>query len=160
VETAAKTPGIVYIRTTRPKTPVLYGNDEPFPVGGSKVLRQSDKDVVTLVAAGVTVPEALAAADELAKDGIAARVIDLYSVKPVDEATLLRAASETKGFVTVEDHAVWGGIGEAVAAVVAGKARVRILGIREMPRSGKPRELMEVHGITSTHVARAAREML
>jgi transketolase len=160
VETAARTPGIVYIRTTRPKTPVLYANDEPFPVGGSKVLRRSAEDVVTLVAAGVTVPEALAAHDELRKAGIAARVIDLYSVKPVDEATLKEAAAQTRGFVTVEDHAVWGGIGEAVAAVVAGQAPVRLLGVREMPRSGKPRELMEVHGITSGHVVRAVQELL
>jgi transketolase len=160
VEQAARTKGIVYIRTTRAKTKVLYGNDEAFPVGGSKTLRQSPKDVVTLVAAGITVPEALAAHELLAKEGIAVRVIDLYSVKPVDEAALLKAAAETKGIVTVEDHSVHGGIGEAVASVVAGKARVSILGIREIPRSGKPTELVEKYGISARSIVPAVKALL
>ena len=160
VELAARTKGIVYIRTTRPKTKVLYKNDEVFAIGGSKTLRSSAKDAVTIVGAGITVPEALAAHDELAKGGIAARVIDLYSVKPIDVATLQKAAAETKGIVTVEDHGVCGGIGEAVAAAVSGLARVSILGIRDIPRSGQPRELMEKYGITSTSIVSAAQALL
>jgi transketolase len=160
LETAAKTKGLVYIRTTRPKTKVLYKNDEPFPVGGSKTLRSSAKDAVTIVGAGITVPEALAAADQLAKDGITVRVIDLYSVKPIDTATLQKAAAETKGFVTVEDHGIHGGIGEAVASAVTGRAKVVMLGIREMPRSGQPRELMEKFGIASDSIVKAVRELI
>jgi transketolase len=160
VETAARTAGIVYIRTSRPKTRVLYRNDEPFPVGGSKTLRSSAADRVTLVGAGITLHEALAAHEALAKDGIAARVIDLYSLQPIDEETLRRAAAETRGFVTVEDHSVHGGIGEAVAGVVAGQARVEMLGVREIPRSGKPAELVAAHGIDAKAVVAAARRLL
>jgi transketolase len=160
VETAARTPGIVYIRTTRPKTRVIYGNDEAFPVGGCKVLRRGPRDAATVVAAGVTLHEALAAHDALAREGVAVRVIDLYSVKPVDEAALLEAARETRGFVTVEDHSVCGGIGEAVAGVVAGRAPVRMLGVREIPRSGRPAELMKAHGLTAEAVVAAVRGLL
>jgi transketolase len=159
VETAARTPGIVYIRTSRPKTKVLYENGEPFPVGGSKTLRSSPKDRVTIVAAGVTVAEALKAHEALGKDGIAARVIDLYSVKPVDEATLRKAAEETRGIVTVEDHSISGGIGDAVAAAVAGRTRVEILGVRDIPRSGKPEELMKAYGISAESILAAARRL-
>jgi transketolase len=159
VEAAARTPGIVYIRTSRPKTPVIYSNDEYFPVGQSKTLRTSEKDVVTVVGAGVTVFEALKAYDLLAAEGIAVRVIDLYSVSPIDDETLLQAASETRGLVTVEDHSVHGGIGEAVAAVVAGKAPVERLGIREIPRSGRPEELMKAHGITAEAVVEAVKRL-
>jgi transketolase len=160
VETAARTPGIVYIRTSRPKTKVLYANDEAFPVGGSKTLRTSAKDAVTVVAAGVTVPEALEAHDRLAKDGVAIRVIDLYSLKPIDAATLLAAAAETKGFVTVEDHSVCGGVGEAVAAVVSGKAPVSILGVREIPRSGQPKELLAMHGLDAAAIVGAVKKLV
>jgi transketolase len=159
VETAARTPGIVYIRTSRPKTKVLYDNGEAFPVGGSKTLRSGPKDRVTIVAAGVTVAEALKAHEALGKDGIAARVIDLYSVKPVDEATLRKAAEETRGIVTVEDHSASGGIGDAVAAAVAGRTRVEILGVREIPRSGKPEELMKAYGISAESIVEAARRL-
>ena len=159
VETAARTPGIVYIRTSRPKTKVLYDNGESFPVGGSKTLRSSPKDRVTIVAAGVTVAEALKAHEALGKDGIAARVIDLYSVKPVDEATLRKAAEETRGIVTVEDHSAVGGIGDAVAAAVAGRTRVEILGVRDIPRSGKPEELMKAYGISAESIVEAARRL-
>ena len=146
-------------RTTRPKTKVLYGNDEPFPVGGSKTLRSSPKDAVTVVAAGITVPEALKAHEALARDGIAARVIDLYSVKPVDAATLVRAAAETRGIVSVEDHSVFGGLGEAVLSAVGGRARVEVLGVREAPRSGKAEELMKAHRIDAEAIAAAARKL-
>jgi transketolase len=160
VVAAARTPGIVYIRTSRPKTPVLYANEEPFPVGGSKTLRSSERDAVAVVAAGVTLHEALAAHDQLAAEGVAIRVIDLYSVKPVDVDTLLRAAGETREIVTVEDHSVHGGIGEAVAGVVAGRARVEMLGVREIPRSGKPAELLAAHGLDAAAIARAVRRLL
>ena len=157
VETAAKTPGLVYIRTSRPKTKVLYDNAATFPVGGSKTLRTSDKDAATIVAAGVTLHEALAAADTLANEGIAVRVIDLYSVKPIDAPTLLAAARETKRIITVEDHSVCGGIGEAVAGVVSGQCSVEILGVRETPRSGKPAELMAAHGISADAIVAKVR---
>jgi transketolase len=160
VEAAAHTPGLVYIRTSRPKTKVLYSNDEYFPVGQSKTLRTSAKDAVTVVAAGITVPEALAAHEALAKEGIAVRVIDLYSVKPIDTGTLRKAADETRGLVTVEDHSVAGGIGEAVLAATQGRVRVEILGIREVPRSGKPTELMKYHGITADAIVAAVRRLL
>jgi transketolase len=159
VETAARTPGIVYIRTSRPKTKVIYDNGEAFPVGGSKTLRSSPRDRVTIVAAGVTVAEALKAHEALAKDGIAARVIDLYSVKPVDEATLRKAAEETRGMVTVEDHSASGGIGDAVATAVAGRTRVEILGVRDIPRSGKPEELMKAYGISADSIVAAVRRL-
>jgi transketolase len=160
VETAARTPGIVYIRTSRPKTKVLYPNEERFPVGGSKTLRSSASDAATVVAAGVTVHEALAAHEELAKEGVALRVIDLYSVKPIDEAALLKAAAETKGIVSVEDHSVCGGIGEAVAAAVSGRARVIVLGVHEIPRSGKPGELMKAHGLDKEAIVAAVKRLL
>ena len=160
VEAAVHTPGLVYIRTSRPKTKVLYQNHEYFPVGQSKTLRTSAQDRVTLVGAGVTLYEALAAHQILAAEGIAARVIDLYSVKPIDVETLQKAARETRVIVTAEDHSVCGGIGEAVAAVVSGLARVEILGVREMPRSGKPAELLELHRLTAPAIADAARRLL
>jgi transketolase len=160
VETAARAEGIVYIRTSRPKTPVLYANDEAFPIGGSKTLRRSDKDAVTIVGAGVTLFEALTAHERLQKDGIAVRVIDLYSVQPLDADALRRAAAETRAIITVEDHSPRGGIGEAVAAVVGGSTRLEILGVREIPRSGKPTELLEAHGISADAIVRAVRKML
>jgi transketolase len=156
VEQAALTRGLVYIRTSRPKTKVIYPNDEAFPIGGSKTLRTSAEDAVTVVAAGITVPEALEAHEVLAGRGVALRVVDLYSVKPLDIETLTKAAAETRGIVTVEDHSVCGGIGEAVAAAVAGRCRVEMLGIREIPRSGKPTELMEAYGITARAIVEAA----
>ncbi|HEV7500382.1 MAG TPA: transketolase [Vicinamibacteria bacterium] len=160
VEAAANTEGIVYIRTSRPKTPILYGNDEAFPVGGSKTLRRSDKDAVTVVAAGVTLFEALTAHETLQKEGVAIRVIDLYSVQPLDADTLRLAARETRAIVTVEDHSARGGIGEAVAAVVGGSTRLQILGVHEIPRSGKPTELLEAHGISAAAIVRAVRALL
>jgi len=147
VEEAARWEGIVYLRTTRGKTPVIYGADVAFPAGGSKVLRRSGNDAVTVAAAGITLHEALAAADLLAEEGIAVRVIDLYSVKPVDRETLRRAAKETRALVTVEDHYAEGGLGEAVAAAVPG-ARLHILAVRKTPRSGRPEELLDDQDIS------------
>jgi transketolase len=161
VALAAYHPGAVYIRTSRPKTPVIYGNDEPFVVGGLKVLRQSAADRVTIVGAGVTVFEALKAHDELKAAGTAVRVIDLYSVQPVDRDGLIAAGRATGGrFITVEDHYAAGGIGDAVAEAVApaGFAVTR-LAVREIPRSGKPDELLDRYGISSRHIVDAVRRL-
>ena len=156
----AKVEGLAYMRTSRPKTPILYASDEQFPIGGSKVLRQSDSDVATVVAAGVTVHEALKAAEALQKSGINIRVIDLYSVQPVDAATLTAAAQATDGVVfTVEDHYAAGGIGDAVSEALAGAGVVvRRLAVREIPRSGQPDELLDRYGISASHIADAVRK--
>jgi transketolase len=147
-EAAAHTHGIVYIRTTRPKTPVIYPNTEEFPVGGSKVLRSSTRDAFTVVAAGITLHEALAAYEALKRRGLPIRVIDAYSVKPLDGDTLSTAARETKGVIVVEDHAINGGLGDAVAAAVGAIAPVHRLGITQIPRSGKGTELLDRYGIS------------
>ncbi len=147
-------PGPAYIRTSRPKTPVIYSNDDTFAIGGSKVLRQSDADVATVIGAGVTVFEALTAYEELKKSGTTIRVIDLYSVSPVDRETLVAAARATGGcLVTVEDHYAAGGIGDAVANAVADEGfTVHRLAVREIPRSGKSAELLERYGISARHI--------
>jgi transketolase len=150
---AAATPGIVYLRTSRPKTRVIYGPGETFPLGGSKTLRSSPKDIAAVVAAGVTVHEALLAHELLAKEGMAIRVIDAYSVKPIDAATLRRAHHETKRVIVVEDHSPCGGLGEAVCS--AG-VPARVLAVRDIPRSGKPGELLRAYGIDATAIVRAA----
>jgi transketolase len=154
VELAARHLGIAYLRTSRPKTPVLYPSDEPFVVGGSKVLRQSDADRATVVGAGVTLHEALKAWEQLKDRGIPVRVIDCYSVKPVDRAGLLAAARATGGrLITVEDHYAEGGIGDAVLDALATEGiRVHKLAVREVPRSGKPQELLDRHGISARHI--------
>jgi transketolase len=156
--------GISYIRTLRPAKPTLYGPDEEFEIGGSRVLRSSDEDDVAIVAAGITVHEALAAADALGEDGISARVIDLYSIKPIDGATLRAAAEATNGrIVTVEDHWPEGGVGEAVLsafAEVEEQPQVSILAVRIMPSSGKPDQLLAAAGIDATSIASAARKLV
>jgi transketolase len=156
--------GIVYLRTLRPATPVLYGPDEEFPIGGSRVVRSSDEDDVAIVGAGITVHEALKAADALEEEGIRARVIDLYSIKPVDAETLHAAAEATRGrIVTAEDHWPEGGLGEAVLSAFAEndeRPRVVKLAVRGMPRSGKPAELMNAAGIDAEHIADAARRLV
>jgi transketolase len=159
----AETSGIVYMRTTRGAYPTLYGPSETFKVGGAKVLRQSAKDRVALIGAGVTVHACLAAADMLAAKKIPARVIDLYSVKPVDVKTLREAARVTKGhFVIVEDHYPEGGLGAAVMEALASESPPRIahLAVRELPGSGKPEELMNAAGISAKHVVAAAAKLL
>jgi transketolase len=162
VELAAYQPGPVYIRTSRPKTPVIYDVDEPFHVGGSKVLRQSAADAVTVVGAGVTVFEALKAFETLAADRIAIRVIDAYSLQPIDADTLRAAARATAGrVVTVEDHYAAGGLGDAVAAAIApGGFAVHRLAVREIPRSGKPEELLEHFGVGAANIVAAVRSMV
>jgi transketolase len=164
VAAMAETDGISYLRTLRPATPVLYAPDEEFEIGGSRVLRSSEDDDVALIGAGITVHEALRAAEVLAEDGIAARVIDLYSIKPLDASTLSAAAEATGGrLVTVEDHWPEGGLGEAVLTAVAGlddPPRVVSLAVRGMPRSGKPDELLSAAGIDAEHIAAAARTLV
>jgi transketolase len=151
-------PGPAYMRTSRPKTPVIYEAGDTFPIGGSKTLRSSEGDVATVIGAGVTVFEALEAHDRLQQDGVAIRVIDLYSVQPVDAETLLRAARETGVLITVEDHYEAGGIGDAVSAVVSpGGVVVRRLAVREIPRSGQPGELLDKYGISAANIVEAVR---
>jgi transketolase len=157
---AARTRGIVYIRTTRPKTPVIYPNTEEFPIGGSKVLRASPRDRFAVVAAGITVHESLAAWEALKERGIPIRVIDAYSVKPLDAGTLSTAARETECLIVVEDHAINGGLGDAVAAAVGGIAPVHRLAIQKLPRSGTSAELLDRLGISrhaiEQHIAQLA----
>jgi transketolase len=164
VRQMAERSGIVYMRTTRGAYPVLYGPEESFPVGGAKVVRSSADDQVTLIGAGVTLHNCLAAADELKRDGINARVVDLYSVKPIDTQTLLDAAAATKDrMVVVEDHNPAGGIGGAVLEALndAGHpVRVSHLAVRDLPGSGTPAELMHAAGISADCIVEAARKVL
>jgi transketolase len=164
VQAMADRDGIVYMRTTRGAYPVLYATGEAFPVGGAKVLRASDQDQVTLIGAGVTLHACLAAADQLEADGIRARVIDLYSVKPIDTQTLTAAVAATGGrLVIAEDHHPEGGLGSAVvdALTSAGPAEltVRHLAVSELPGSGTSEELLDAAGISATHIAAAARSL-
>ncbi len=154
VELAAGIQGPVYIRTTRPKTPVIYSPDEPFEIGRCKVVRSSPDDRITIVAGGVTLFEALKACDELRKHGTPVRVIDLFSVQPLDRETLVRAARDTGGrLITVEDHYLHGGLGDAVLSALA-QERVAVwkMAVREIPRSGSPEDLMDSYGISARHI--------
>lgn len=161
VALSAYHPGPAYIRTSRPQTPVLYSNDEQFPIGGLKILRQSAGDVATVIAGGVTVFEALKAHESLKASGTSIRVIDLYSVAPVDRQALVGAARATGGhLITVEDHYPAGGIGDAVAEAVAAEGyTVHRLAVREIPRSGKPDELLDRYGISARHIVDAVRKV-
>lgn len=161
VSVMAYHPGPAYMRTSRPKTPVIYKNEETFEVGGLKVLRQSDRDAVTVVGAGVTVFEALKAYNELKASGTLIRVIDLYCLAPIDKKGLVSAGKATGGrIVTVEDHYPAGGIGDAVAEAVADAGiRVDRIAVREIPRSGKPDELLERYGISSSHIIKRVRDL-
>jgi transketolase len=161
VEAAAERKGIVYVRTTRNGTPVIYDADERFSIGGCKVLRKSERDDVTVVAAGVTLHEALAAYDELIKDDIRIRVIDLYSVKPVDEETLRIAAEESRALITVEDHFSAGGLGEAVrSALFDAVVPIHSLAVGRKPKSGKPGELLDFEGISRQAIVSQVRSLL
>lgn len=160
VAEAAGVKGVVYLRTTRPKTPVLYSNSERFPIGGSKTLRSGPNDRATVVAAGITLYEALSAYDFLAKEGIPIRVIDAYSIKPIDADTLRQAAVETRHIVTVEDHSIHGGLGDAVAHEIAGMANIEMLGVIRVPRSASPRECMEMQDITANHIFAAVKRAI
>src|SRR5512143_646106 len=161
VEEMAKHKGISYLRTTRKETPILYRNDEAFRIGGSKILKSNKADVAAVVAAGITVHEALKAYEELKAAGILIRVIDLYSVKPVDISTLTQAASDTGAIITVEDHFAEGGIGEAVASALAGHlAPVYSLAVRKMPKSGKPDELLDYEEISKQAIVNKVKEIV
>jgi transketolase len=163
--------GIVYLRTTRESTPVIDEADEEFPIGGSKVIHSSDSDLVTVIGAGITLHEALKAYDLLKNEGIAARIIDLYSLKPIDVQTLHQAAQDTDGnLVVVEDHWIEGGLGAAVLAAFAGagsiptyegsQLRVVQLAVRDMPGSGKPEELLHAAKIDADAIVKAVRSHL
>jgi len=157
--------GIVYMRTTREKTPVLYSPEEEFMVGGSRVIHQSDKDEVTIVAAGITVFEALKAYEQLKSQRITARVIDAYSIKPIDEETLMLAADEAGNkIVVVEDHWPEGGLGDAVLEAFTMRngpiPEVVKLAVQSMPGSGTPDELMEEAGISADHIVQAVRAIV
>ena len=159
--------GIAFLRATREKTPVLYEDSEQFPIGGSKTLRTSDNDSATIIAAGITLYEALKAADQLAQEGTNVRVIDLYSVKPIDDEAIEKAARETRHLVVVEDHWKEGGLGDAVLASLAqSQAKGELHGeaskfthlcVTKMPRSGKPMELLEDNGIAADNIVAAVK---
>ena len=161
VAVAAAHRGLAYIRTSRPKTPVIYDASDAFEIGGSKTLRESPQDVATVVGVGVTVFEALKAADELAKAGVSIGVIDAYSVAPVDGATLIRVGKRSGNvLITVEDHYASGGLGDAVSAAVGAEGiAVHRLAVREIPRSGRPEELLEKYGISANCIVAAVRRV-
>jgi transketolase len=170
VAAMADRPGISFLRTTREATPVIYGSEESFPIGGSKVVRQSEQDQVTVVAAGITLREALKAYETLKGEGIAIRVIDAYSVKPIDGQTLREAARATNGqIVTVEDHWIEGGLGDAVLEAFAGneaqparepQPKVTKLAVHELPSSGKPQELLDAAGISADHIVKTVKALV
>jgi transketolase len=157
-------PGISYMRTTREATPNLYPHDEEFPVGGSKTLSATDHDVVTLIGAGITVHTCLAAHDVLGGEGISARVLDCYSVKPIDTETIRTALEDTELIVVVEDHRIEGGLGDAVLDAVAAtgplQGRIVKLAVTDLPGSATPEELRAWAGIDADGIARSVRAAL
>jgi len=161
VRAAAEFQGLVYLRTTRAETPVIYRDDEEFKLGGSKTIKKSNDDEVTVIAAGITLFEAIKAYDELKEEGISIRVIDLYSIKPLDIATLKKAAKETKAIITVEDHYEEGGLGEAVKGALSdSKSIIHSLCVRKMPRSGKPQELLDYEEISKDAIIKKVKQLL
>jgi transketolase len=155
--------GVSYMRTTREKTPTIYAAGEEFEIGGSRTVRSSDSDALALIGAGITLHECLDAAEQLSESGVEARVIDLYSVKPVDAEAILAAARETDAILTVEDHWIEGGIGDVVAAVLAENGvstRLERLAVTERPGSGPPAELLAAAGIDADHIVAAAEKAL
>jgi transketolase len=165
VDTMARRVGVNYLRTSRPKFPILYSKDEKFPIPGFKVLRKSDQDKVTVIGAAVTLHEALKAADELKKTGTAIRVIDLYCVKPIDGKAIAAEIAATGGkLITVEDHWPEGGIGEAVlsALAAAGVAptKFKLMAVNGMPHSGKPEELVDAFGISARDIITEVKAIL
>jgi transketolase len=161
VEQMAQTKGICFLRTSRPKTPVIYGNDEPFPVGGAKVLRQNAGDKVTVVGAGVTLHEALKAAEALKAEGIGITVIDAYSIKPLGKDVIRSAAQKTNhAVITVEDHYLEGGLGDAVAGELSMDGiKVHKLAVTALPRSGKPGELLARFGIDAAGIVKKVKSL-
>jgi transketolase len=153
--------GICFLRTSRPKNPVIYNNDEAFPIGGAKVLRQGDQDKVTVIAAGVTLHEALKAADALKNEGVGITVIDAYSIKPLAKDIIQAAAQKTNNLVvTVEDHYAEGGLGDAVAGELsAAGVKVHKLAVFELPRSGRAEALLAKYGIDANAIVRKVKTM-
>ncbi len=161
VERAAEHLGNVYIRTTRMDMPIIYNQKDDFEIGGSKTVRRSGSDRITVCAAGVTLHEALKAYEELKKENLFIRVIDLYSIKPIDKDSILKAQRETSAIITVEDHFAEGGIGEAVKSVTSENGSpVYMLAVRKMPRSGKPAELLDYEGISSKAIVNKVKKIL
>jgi transketolase len=161
VESLARHKGVSYLRTTRPATQLIYNKGDKFPIGGSKVLKKNRKDAVVVIAAGLTVHEALKAYDELKKEKILIRVIDAYSIQPIDKENITREVTQAgKKVVVVEDHFQNGGLGDAVAGALGGKAEIIHLAIKELPRSGEPEELLDKYGINARHIKIAVKELI
>jgi transketolase len=161
VDAVARHNGMSYLRTTRPGTPLIYKKDEEFPIGGSKIVKKSGKDVATVIAAGITLHEALKAYKELKSEKIFVRVIDAYSIKPLDAENISRAVKKAgRKAVVVEDHFAEGGLGDAVASALGGKAKLVHLAVRELPRSGKPDELLDKYGINARHIIAAVKTLI
>ncbi len=161
LEKAAEHRGIVYMRTSRGATPVIYSESDTFEIGGHKVVRKAPEDRVAVIGAGMTLFEALKAHDLLKKEGIAVRVIDLYSIKPIDEDAIKEALGGVRAVVTVEDHHPEGGMGEAVRTALAGTdLPVHSLAVRKIPRSGKPGELMDFEDISMKAIVAKVKELL
>lgn len=161
VESLARHKGVSYLRTVRPATQLVYNKGDKFPIGGSKVLKKNRKDAVVVIAAGLTVHEALKAYDELKKEKILIRVIDAYSIQPIDKENITREVTQAgKKVVVVEDHFQNGGLGDAVAGALGGKAEIIHLAIKEIPRSGAPEELLDKYGINARHIKMAVKELI
>jgi transketolase len=159
VDAIAKYKGLAYLRTSRPATPILYKKGEDFPIGGSKVLKRSQKDKVAVIAAGITLHEALKAYEDLKRENMPIRVIDAYSVQPIDPRIAKEIAKAGNKVVVVEDHYRNGGLGDAVSSLLAGGAEILHLAVEELPRSGEPQELLEKYGISSEHIKRAVKQI-
>jgi len=161
VESLAKYRGLSYIRTTRPATPLLYRREDKFPIGGSKIIKKSKNDKATVIAAGITVHEALKAYEELRRENISIRIIDAYSVQPIDKDNITKEVTKAgRKAVVVEDHFQNGGLGDAVAQALNGKAEIVHLAINDMPRSGKPEELLDKYGIDAEHIKSAVKKLI
>jgi transketolase len=161
VESLAKYRGLSYIRTTRPATPLLYSREDKFPIGGLKIIKRSKNDKATVIAAGITVHEALKAYEELRRENISIRIIDAYSVQPIDKDNITKEVAKTgRKAVVVEDHFQNSGLGDAVAQALNGKAEIVHLAINDMPRSGKPEELLDKYGIDAEHIKSAVKKLI
>ncbi len=161
VESMAKYKGLAYLRTTRPGTPLLYSQEEKFPIGGLKVLKKRKNDVAAVIGAGITVHEALKAYEGLKEEHILVRIIDAYSVQPIDKENMIREVEAAgKKVVVVEDHFRSGGLGDAVASALSGKADIMHLAVNDLPRSGKPEELLDKYGISAKHIKKAVKELI
>jgi transketolase len=161
VEIISRHKGMAYLRTSRPATPILYDRSEQFKLGGSKVLKKCGRDAATVITAGITIFEALKAYDILKKENIFISVIDAYSIQPLDKENLIKTVKNSKQkAIVVEDHFESGGLGDAVASALAGKAEIHHLAIKELPRSGEPAELLDKYGISALHIVQTVKSIL